>query len=271
MSKTVNFFTFLLICQKDREARLKLAEKYVTIGEELYTLNNFWGISQIVLALNKTDAARLFSWDKDSGAYAKYLFLDRIVSPLENFRVYNDEISKLQKGQHFLPLMANLWRDINLAIFEQRPEQINPNWLGAVGNLLSVVQQWKKHCVYDIALIKGTRNFLEDIPNISDEILQEFSIAHAPWKMYADRQAPEQDSDISRWSGSELVAFLERNALADCIVPILRQRIWSGHELIEFLGNKTRVAKRDKLYGIGCPVEQANTIALLMQFWQEEK
>jgi len=268
LTKTVNFLTFLLICQESREARLNLAEKYVTIGEELYLLRNFWGISQIILALNKTEAARLFKWNIDSWQYAKYLFLDRVVSPLEDFHAYNEQINSLEKGQHFLPLMTNLWRDLNLAFFEQRPDQINANWLSSVGNLLSVVQQWKKHCVYDIALIKGTRNFMEDIPNISEDVLQEFSIATEPWRMFADRYirlAPTQ-----KWTCADMVVFLQKNAMSDCICPLLRARIWSGGDLLDFLSNRDKINKRERLMAIGCPLEAANTIATLSKFWVEE-
>jgi len=265
----VNFFAYLIVSEKSEDKLQAYTHKLMSMGQEFYDLNNFWGLNQIVIVFSKPEVKRLICLEKNA-SYQLESFVE-LLNPAHNYKNYYQRLSELDLKKPCLVILSSLLHYLAHEL-EQRPVKLNPNdmsdkiipsslipWFINIGTLSRQFEEFKGRAHYkisseqDTVVHKSALEFFDTLPALPADILEEFSILRKPWDTISNsehRKVPE--NKINEWSCRELYSFL--HSLPDMqskkisrelfIEQVLERGVWDGKQLMAFLSD----AKNESLY-----------------------
>jgi len=256
-TRTANLISFQIVTAKTEEERKILISKFLLIGRFLFATHNFNGTMQIVMAFTNTAVRRLLSEKETSNNIWKTI--SSIAKPEKNFQSYR---TLLMSNPTCIPVFSLILNDVlhgyetfRLADQEQNKQAMAKTLCG-IAETLMVFERCRtlptpnsitEHL--NDPIVKSCLEF----QHIDDEVLDVFSSLRKEWILPIKLESTE----LKDWTPWYFASLLRVNGCQDYIESIFNRKIYSGMDIIKYMGNSNQ---REKLAELGMNEDMINTI-----------
>lgn len=227
--KVSNFFAYYIVSESDPALRVKRIKRMARLAKELEVMNNFWGLSQVVSGLTRSEVTRLFEGDKK---FEELAFLQQKSQFLSagNAQDYDQKIAKLPPNEPRILLVTHNLDKLDRT-FKNSPTEKILDWFVALGKISSELFSMKRNMFYPWASDKVAAEIFDEVRHIPDDILREYSDMQEPWTMRDIKREPPS-TPMGEWSSLDLFSFTDHMDNKGLKKKLLEEGIWDGPALM---------------------------------------
>ncbi len=255
-TRTVNLISFQIVTAKTEEERKILISKFLLIGRFLFETHNFNGTLQIVMAFTNPAVRRLLSEKETSNNIWKTI--SSITESKNNFPSYRNLLASTTCTPVFSLILSDILHDYEIFKSARKinNQQAMAKTLCGIAETLMVFERCRmlptpnsitEHL--NDPIVKSCLEF----QHIDDEVLDVFSSLRKEWILPIKLESTE----LKDWSPWHFASLLKVNGCQDYIEPIFNRKIYSGMDIIKYMGNSNQ---QEKLAELGMNESMANTI-----------
>lgn len=238
-NRTSKLIAYDIVSEKDKKKRKLIYKKWINVAYEMYRLNNFHGVMQVLIAINCPSISRLYSIKKLVKKKPKCATIQKMWHVESNFGVHRDLIAQLGAQQNFVPPFPMVLHDLQ-AMLEvlhrsQNEEHYNFSLLGNLEKLIKLIIYYREKANYPFELspnISKQLNLINDLADNESETIEEHSSLIKEWSL--PRPDPK-DKILEKWNSSELVFWLTNNGMKQYIFNLFQGGVEDGKKLSAFL------------------------------------
>eukprot|EP01117_Protostelium_nocturnum_P007861 TRINITY_DN280_c0_g1_i1.p1 TRINITY_DN280_c0_g1~~TRINITY_DN280_c0_g1_i1.p1 ORF type:complete len:1022 (-),score=377.69 TRINITY_DN280_c0_g1_i1:131-3196(-) len=239
-----------IVTQPNKNLQVEIAERMIRIAKKCEMLNNFDSCLAILSGLNSFAVQRLKTlWSLiPEKAKADFNYLEGLMSPLNNFKRYSEEIS-IRRGAK-VPYIGLLIRDFTFLAENEfiREEKVNDDALKMMGKRMNLIKELQAD-LYELSVdVQASLSFLKSFKIISnEEELYEWSLHSEPsaalWAPVPEEFYHPEDESNTETSASETASQSAQSIESEPVVssspsilsPIALQRYRSSTGSLEEL------------------------------------
>jgi hypothetical protein len=238
-NRTSKLIAYDIVSEKDKKKRKLIFKKWINVAYEMYRLNNFHGVMQVLIAINCPSISRLYSIKKLVKKKPKCAAIQKMWHVETNFGIHRNLIAQLGPQQNFVPPFPMVLHDLQ-AMLEvlhrsQNEDHYNFSLLENLERLVKLLIHYREKANYPFDItpdISKQLNLINELADNESETIEEHSSLIIEWSL--PRSDPK-DKDLEKWNSSEFVFWLTNKGMKQYIFKLFQGGVEDGKKLASIL------------------------------------